>query len=106
MMLTLLGFAKTAGGFLKSLPWQAYAGLAAAAFIWWYGGHQFDRGYDKRTAEYVALNEEAQEKATVGGLKAEQAAKATVTAIEAENARAVEAASNSDDPLKAALDAL
>ena len=91
---------------IKLVPREVWYGIAAYLAFQIVTGHYYDKGYEARTAEYVALIEEAQEKAIVGGLKAEQAAKATVTAIEAENARAVEAASNSDDPLKAALDAL
>ena len=62
--------------------------------------------YSDYRATMDKIAREGVEKARVGDASAVEAAKATVTAIEAENARAVEAASNSDDPLKAALDAL
>lgn len=103
-------YALRALGFLKNIPWQVWlvvAVLVSNPISYCRGVSVGDtQGYERRTAEYEALVAKAQKKAAQGAVEAEKAAQATVNAIEADNKRAREAADSSNDPLKAALDAL
>lgn len=96
----------TAGGFLKRAPWQLWAALAVVAVAWWWGNQRFDAGYDKRDREYAA----AAAKAVAQARKADGVARDTVDAAKASSAAEIdaarEAAADSDDPWKAATEAM
>lgn len=91
---------------LGKVPREVWYAIAAVIAWLIFSNHYDQQGYDRRTAEYVALMEQARQKAAVGDKKAAEASAQVIDAIEAENKRAVEAAAGSDDPLKSALDAL
>jgi len=103
-LLAIKAALSTAGGVLSKVPRDVWYALLAGLAFWILSSHYYNRGYDKRTAEYVALIKAEKAKSAKGAVLAEEAAKQVVGAIEAENERAVQAAEDSDDPLKAALD--
>lgn len=101
---------KTAFGaawdFLKQVPREIWYALAAAAFLWWFAGAQYERGYDKRDAEYAEAARKAAEQARVADGKAREAADTTRTTVEEGNEDARTAADGSDDPLRDGLNSL
>ena len=58
--------------FLKRIPWQAWAALAALIFIIWLRSHWIGVGYDK----CMEANRKAQEAAAIEAKKQEEAAPA------------------------------
>ena len=63
----------TALSFLKRLPWQVYAGIAALGFLWWLYSTGYDNGLGKGRAELAAVvrdYEDAQAEATRHALAA------------------------------------
>jgi hypothetical protein len=102
-------FLLTALSFLKRVPWQAYAAIAAALALWWLYSAGFDRGLAKGRAELaaaVAAYEDAQEQAHRLALaaKAEQEARYRELAgrIDNDHVRNQAAASSATDRFIAA----
>lgn len=93
-------------GIAKRIPREVWYLLGVALFLWWFSGIQYDRGYDKRTAEYETARLEVIEKARKADAVGVSKAQAGKAATEAGNERAREAARDSEDPLRDGLGAL
>lgn len=98
-------FGKT-WSFLKSIPREVWYIFVAALFLWWFAGVQYDRGYDKREAEYAEAARLAAEHARKADTAAGETVTRTTEEVEQGNAKARDAADGSDDPLRSALDSL
>lgn len=94
------------GGFLKKLPWWAYAAAAVLVVGWLYGNARYGEGYDDRTAEYEA----AAAKALAQARKADSVARDTAAQGKAlsgaEIDRGRDAAAKAEDPWGAAVEAM
>jgi hypothetical protein len=95
-----------ARSFLAKIPWQVWLVLAVLIAAWFWGNHQLERGKALTEAKYAAARAQAVAKARKADGVAVDTAAAGKASIEEGNDRAQEAASNSDDPLRAGLDSL
>lgn len=95
-----------ARAFLKRIPWQLYAGLAAVLVgVGAYCAGDAS-GYARKEAEQLIIERKALEKARAADAVAGEAVKQATDKTERENDKAREAANGSDDPLRAGLDSL
>ncbi len=78
------------GKILKAIPWQAWALAGLVLAFWWYGGTQYDRGYEKAEGEYKALIDKMALDATQALADAKDKARQAERAAVEEQARIAE----------------
>lgn len=103
MIWTALG---AAGGFFKRIPWQVWLVVAVVLSAWLWGNHRYAQGEAAVEARYAAARAQAVAQARKADAVAVDTAQAGKAASEAEIERGRDAAEKSDDPWKAATEAM
>lgn len=85
--------------FFKSLPREVWYALAALAFLWWFAGMQYDRGYEARALEALEedlLAQDLQESSANEAAGETDASNRSIAAAQEERDNAIRQAEESD----------
>lgn len=99
-------YATKALGLLRAIPWQVWLVAAGLLTGWLYGNHRYGEGVEDTDAKYAVARAKTVEKARSADAVGVDTAQAGKASVEAKSEAAREAARDSDDPLRDAMEAL